>query len=553
MMDAERYRALLADEIAPEGVEILQAARRIDVDERPKIDPASLRSIVGGYDALIVRSRTHVTADVLAEAGRLKVIGRAGVGVDNIDVDAATRRGIVVLNAPGGNTVSAAEHTMALLLAVVRHIPAAAEALRAGRWERSRFKGIELYGKMLGLVGAGRIGLEMARRARAFGMRVVAYDPYLLPERAAQARVELVTLPDLLESSDVVSVHCPLTEETRGLIGPREIEMMKPDAYLLNVARGGIVDETALAEALRTGRLAGAAFDVFAEEPAPRDHPLLGLENVVAVPHLGAATREAQRSVGIEICEAVRDALMRGDFRSAVNAPELAMEGYAELAPLIDLSRRLGRLVCGLARGSYRSLEVRYLGSRERALRPVAAAAVQGLLSEIVEPPLNLVNALHVARERGIVLQQVALGAGGTTGDYLELELQTAEGRLRVAGTLLAEDRPRISRIGDYHVDIPPRGTLLILKNRDVPGVIGEVGSVLGDAGVNIAEYHQARLEAGGEALAAIAVDGAIERAVIERLADLDEVTRVWQIDLPEADAGALGTWGAQAPALQTP
>jgi D-3-phosphoglycerate dehydrogenase len=344
-----------------------------------------------------------------------------------------------------------------------------------------------------------------------------------------------------------------LTEETRGLIGPREIEMMKPDAYLLNVARGGIVDETALAEALRTGRLAGAAFDVFAEEPAPRDHPLLGLENVVAVPHLGAATREAQRSVGIEICEAVRDALMRGDFRSAVNAPELAMEGYAELAPLIDLSRRLGRLVCGLARGSYRSLEIRYLGSRERALRPVAAAAVQGLLSEIVEPPLNLVNALHVARERGIVLQQVALGAGGTTGDYLELELQTAEGRLRVAGTLLAEDRPRISRIGDYHVDIPPRGTLLILRNRDVPGVIGKVGSVLGGAGVNIAEYHQARLEAGGEALAAIAVDGAIERAVIERLADLDEVTRVWQIDLPEADAGALGTWGAQAPALQTP
>lgn len=531
------FKVLLADEIAPQGVVILEAARGLEVDDRAGIEPADLKAIVGEYDALIVRSRTSVTAEIIEAANRLKVIGRAGIGVDNIDVQIATRRGIVVLNAPGGNVVSAAEHAIALMLSVVRHIPPADASMRRGEWKRSRFRGIELYGKTLGLVGAGRIGAEVARRARAFGMRVVAYDPYLSRERAEQVGIELVTLPDLLEEADLISLHVPLTDETRNLIGAKELRMMKRSTYLINASRGGVVDEEALAEALRNGVLAGAALDVFAHEPVLGDHPLLGLDNVVVVPHLGAATREAQTSVGIEICEAVRDALIRSDYKSAVNMPELALHSYSELAPLLSLAHRLGRVLCGLTRGAYRALEVRYAGAHEHALSAVTAAATQGLLCDIVEAPLTLVNALHVATDRGLAVSRVELGGGTASGELVELRLRTAEDELRVAGALLGEDHPRLVRIGDYRVDIPPRGTILILRNRDVPGVIGKVGSVLGAAGVNIAEYHQARLEAGGEAMAAIAVDEALDRKVIERLAALEEISGVWQISLPDSRA----------------
>ncbi len=469
----------------------------------------------------------------------LKVLGRAGVGVDNIDVDYATRRGIVVLNAPGGNVVSAAEHTFALLLALVRHIAQADASLRGGKWERSRFKGIELHGKTLGLAGAGRIGTEVARRGRAFGMRVIAYDPYLSRERAEQLGIELVTLPDLLDEADVVSVHTPLTDETRRLIGAKELALMKPTAYLVNAARGGVVDEAALAQALEGGKLAGAALDVFEQEPVPANHPLLKLENVVVIPHLGAATREAQKSVGIEICEAVRDALIFGDYRSAVNVPELAVRDHSELVPLIDLANRLGRLLCGLTRGSYKVLEVHYAGAHEPSLRALTAAAAQGLLCDIVDGPLTLVNSLHVAAERGLSVSRVWQGADSGVGEMIELRLQTADDSMRVAGIVLGGRHPRITRISDYHVDVQPRGTILVLRNRDVPGVIGKVGTVLGNAGVNIAEYHQARLEAGGEAMAAIAVDGVVDRSVIQKLAALPEVSGVWQVQLPEPSQNA--------------
>lgn len=529
-----RMRVLLADDIATEGIEVLKRTPGLAADARGGIGAEELRSIIEEYDALIVRSRTKVTAEVIEAGKNLKVLGRAGVGVDNIDLDYATRRGIVVLNAPGGNVVSAAEHTFALLLALVRHIARADASLRSGKWERSRFKGVELHGKTLGLAGAGRIGTEVARRGRAFGMRVIGYDPYLSRERAERAGIELVTLPDLLEEADVVSVHTPLTEETRGLIGAEELALMKPTAYIVNAARGGVVDEAALAKALEEGKLAGAALDVFEHEPVRPDHPLLKLENVVVIPHLGGATREAQKSVGIEICEAVRDALIFGDYRSAVNVPELAVRRHAELVPLTDLANRLGRLLCGLTRGSYRVLEVRYAGAHEGSLRVLTAAAVQGLLCDIIDGPLTLVNALHVAAERGLSVSRVWLGSEPGAGEKLDLRLQTADDSLRVAGVVLGGRHPRITRIGDYHIDVQPRGTILVMRNRDVPGVIGKVGSLLGDAGVNIAEYHQARLEAGGEAMAAIAVDGVVERSVIQTLASLPEVGGVWQVHLPE-------------------
>ncbi len=544
----QKFRVLLADAIAPEGVAILEEAEGIYVDNRPDIDPETLKSVIGDYDALIVRSRSHVTSEIIENAGKLKVIGRAGVGVDNIDINSATRRGIVVLNAPGGNVIAAAELTFSLMLSLARNIPQADAALRQGRWERSRFKGIELNGKTLGLVGAGRIGSEVARRAIAFGMKILVYDPYLSRERAEQQRMQLVTLPDLLEQSDVVSLHCPLTDETQGLLSSREFGRMKKTAFLINAARGGVVDEDALAQALRDNIIAGAALDVFQKEPVPADHPLLSLSNVVALPHLGASTQEAQRSVGIEIAHAVRDALISDRFQSEVNAPELSIDNYAEVAPLIDLAHRLGRVVCGLTRGDYRALEVRYAGPHERALRAIASAAVQGLLCEIVEPPLTLVNALHIANERGITVKRVGLGSKGGS-ELIELRLKTADGSARVAGALLAEDRPRLVRIDDYRVDIPPRGAILILNNRDVPGVIGKVGSVLGNAGVNIAEYHQARLEAGGQALAAVAVDQPIDSDVIEQLVSISEVSAVWQIQLPDEPAGS--PWTVDESALE--
>ena len=315
------WRVLVADAIAPEGVKILRGSEGLVVDERPTITPSELRSVIGEYDALIVRSRTKVTAEVLAAAGRLKVVGRAGVGVDNIDVAVATERGITVLNAAGGNTISAAELTFGLMLALMRHIARADASLKRGEWERSRYQGRELYGKTLGIIGAGRIGTEVARRARAFGMNVLVSDPYLSQNRAGEIGGDLTSLASLLQRSDIVSVHTPLTEETHGLIGADQLALMKPGAYLINAARGGVVDESALAAALESGRLGGAALDVFETEPPPTNSRLLKLENVLAVPHLGAATSEAQNRSGVEICKAVRDALVKGEYRSAVNSP----------------------------------------------------------------------------------------------------------------------------------------------------------------------------------------------------------------------------------------
>jgi D-3-phosphoglycerate dehydrogenase len=312
-----KFRVLLADKLAPEGVRVLDEAEGVEVDDRAGLEPEELKSAIPGYDALIVRSRTRVTAEILEAGNRLRVVGRAGVGLDNIDLDCARQRGIQVLNAPGGNVISAAEHTVALMLALVRHIAQADASVRRGEWERSRFKGVELQSKTVGLIGAGRIGSEVAKRVQAFGVRVIAFDPYLAPERAEREGMELVTLPELLRRADLVSIHTPLTDETRRLIGEPELATMKSDAYLINAARGGVVDEYALAGALKDGKLAGAALDVFENEPIPSDHPLLKLPNVLLVPHLGAATREAQASSGVEICRAVRDALIASENRPA--------------------------------------------------------------------------------------------------------------------------------------------------------------------------------------------------------------------------------------------
>lgn len=530
---AETFRVLVADAIAADGLEPLNGDARFLVDHQPGLSGDALATAITGADAVLVRSATKITKESLARADRLKVIGRAGVGVDTIDVDAATTRGIAVLTAPSGNTISAAELTLALLLALVRRIPAADRSMRDGAWDRKSFTGTELYGKTLGLVGAGRIGGEVARRARAFGMKVIVHDPFLTAERARALELELAPLDDVLRRADVFSVHVPLTEGTQGLIMDAELRKLRRGAYLLNVARGGIVDEGALVRALEDGHLGGAALDVYEQEPLPADHPLRRLPNVVLTPHLGASTEEAQQNVAREIAEAVRAALLDGDLSRAVNAPAIGGEEMRRLGPLFDLAERLGRLGAELAGSALSRVEVRYAGAADQALRLLAARALVGALRPVLGVTgVNFVNSLHLAEVRGIDVHQTRLGAHGDYAEYVELRLVSGEAETLVGGALLARGHPRIVRIGAHHVDIVPRGTLVVLRNRDVPGVIGRVGTVLGENGVNIGEYHQARLAAGGDALAAISVDGTLGPRVLEALRRVPEILDVRQARL---------------------
>lgn len=528
---AERLRVLLADKIPATGLAPLEGDE-FELEESTGLEGQALRDALARADGVIIRSSTTLDRAALEGSTRLRVIGRAGVGVDNIDVQAATERGIAVFNAPSGNTTSAAELTLALMLAAVRKVVAADRSMRAGEWNRKQFRGSELHGKTLALVGAGRIGGEVARRARAFGMKVVAYDPFLQDERAKDLGIEPVSLEDALARGDVISLHVPLTDATQGLIGAEELTRMRPDAVLVNAARGGVLDEDALADALRDGRIAGAALDVYSAEPLPPDHPLRTLENVVLTPHIGAATREAQHNVAYEVAEAVRDALLEDDFSSAINAPAVGGQLLRQIQPLMSLGVRLGQLGRALA-GSVQAVEVRYAGdASDDALRPLTAAAMVGILKDIVGPDgVNLVSALHLADSRGIHISRVLLEPDADFSEHLELRIAGGGRETRVAGALRG-DQPRIVRIDAYPVDVRPDGVLVILWNRDVPGVIGHVGTLLGKAGVNIGEYHQGRLEAGGEALAAIAVDERLTPEIMDALGSLPDVLGVRQVHL---------------------
>ena len=529
----EHFRVLVADAISADGLAPLRADSRFELIDRPGLTGDALADAMVGVDAVLVRSATRITRESLVRADRLRVIGRAGVGVDTIDVDAATERGIAVLTAPAGNTISAAELTLALILALVRHVPAADRSMRAGKWDRKSFSGAELQGKTLGLLGAGRIGSEVARRARAFGMRVVAHDPFLTEERAQAIGLELAALDIILKEADIISVHVPLTETTAGLVGERELAMMKRSARIVNVARGGVIDEKALVRALGEKRIAGAALDVFETEPLPADDPLRSLDNVVLTPHLGASTAEAQHGVALEISEAVRGALVEGDLSRAVNAPAIGGAEMQRLRPMMELAQRLGKLASVLVDGPVERAEVRYAGDSDQALRPLAAAAMMGVLTAAVGPAsINFVNALHVAESRGIRVDRVRSTAHRDYAEYLELRLVGAAGEARAGGALLAEGHPRLVLVGDYRVDIVPEGTLVVIRNRDVPGVIGRVGTILGDAAVNIGEYNQARLRAGGDALAAISVDGRLSPEVVDRLQAVQDVHDVRQVQL---------------------
>ena len=522
------HRVAVADKLAEAGLKLLAQTPEIEVTNCAGKPREELERALAGAHALIVRSETRVTADLLTRGPNLRVIARAGTGVDNIDVHAATRRGIAVMNAPGANTVSAAEHAMGLLLAQARHIPWAAEAMRRGEWDRKRFEGTELRGKTIGIVGLGRIGGHVAQLARAFGMHVVGHDPYLSPERAAELQIKLLPLDQLLGQADVVTLHVAHTEQTHHLINAERLKLMKPTAVLVNTARGELVDEAALAEAVREKRIGGAAIDVFAVEPLPADAPLRKLERVILTPHLAASTAEAQERVSVEICGAVRDALLVGDLSFAINVPGISGDLLRRLGPLLDLTRRLGRLAMALVDGPVKSVEVDYGGKDDAAPRPVLMAAVEGLLSGMSVEPVSLVNALLIAEERGI---RHARRTGAPEPGFettVGVTLEAARGRARVAGTLMGNEHGRVIRIDDYHVDVAPEGWMLVIRNRDVPGVIGRVGTLLGGAGINIGSYHQARVAfPGHDALAAISVDQPLTNGVLDALAKVSDIALV--------------------------
>jgi D-3-phosphoglycerate dehydrogenase len=518
-------RILVAESLAEEGVALLR--ERHEVDDRPAMSREEFLAALPDYDGLVVRSQVQVDAEAIAAGRRLVVVGRAGVGVDNVDLDAATRAGITVVNAPTGNTIAAAEHTLALLYAVARRIPAADASVRKGEWKRSAFTGVELRGRTMGIVGFGKIGMAIAERARAMEMELLANDPYVSEEVAAAHGATLVELKELLARSDVVSLHVPLTRATRNLVGKRELEQMKPGAILLNVSRGGIVDEMALAEALRSGQLGGAGIDVFAAEP-PRESPLLDAPNAVLTPHLGASTAEAQVRVAVEACGQVVDVLEGRPARYAVNAPLLAPEHAQILEPYLALAQTVGQFYAQFARGVAGELTLEIAG--ELAAHdgaPLAAAALRGLLETVTEERVNLVNAAHVARARGITLVERRTPDAGRYASLLTLSGATAA----VGGTVAAGE-PRLVRLGAYWLDMDPTTYMLVTRHQDRPGTMGRIGLMLGQSDVNISAMHLARTNPREDAFMILALDDPVPDAVADRIRGDEAVLDLWLIRL---------------------
>lgn len=524
------YRVLVTDDVDPDGVALLLAEPELEVDEVPTLPREQLLERIGDYDAVVGRSATRISRELLDRATKLKVIGRAGVGIDNIDVDTATRLGVAIINAPAGNSVAVAELLFGVLLNRQRHLTRADSSMHEGRWERADLLGRELKGKTIAIIGLGRIGTEVASRAHAFGMTVTAYDPYVSEERFKSCRVRrCATLEAALDDADVLTVHVPLTDETTGMIGKRELARLRPGAVVANLARGGIIEESALAAALTSGLIAGAAVDVFVKEPVKPDHPLRSAPNIVLTPHLGASTAEAQRNVAVDVCEAVRDTLLRGELSRSLNVVGVEGSDWAELRPALEAARRSAALARAIlaARGTrvVQRLGVRVGPALASGLEAIVSSAAIGVLEGIVDTErLNLINARGLAAGRGM---QLFAGEAAPNGSPHGIEVALSSGmqELAVAAVAPPGSTMRFTRIGGFHVDVAPRDTLVILTNNDVPGVIGRVGTVLGNAAINIAEYHQARLAQGGEALAAISVDGDVNDGIRASLLALPDIT----------------------------
>ncbi|MFM9279011.1 phosphoglycerate dehydrogenase [Paenibacillus jiagnxiensis] len=528
------YKVLVSDPISDMGIQQLMDASDVTVDKNTGLTEDELVAIIGEYDALLVRSQTKVTERIMSAGTRLKVIGRAGVGVDNIDLEAATQRGIIVINAPDGNTITTCEHTFAMMMALARHIPQAYAKTVGGTWDRKSFLGVELRNKTLGVLGMGRIGSEVAKRAKAFGMNILGYDPFLTEERAEKQGVKLASVDDIVRNADFITVHTPLTPETRHMISRPQFEVMKKGMRIINCARGGVIDELALVEAINEGIVAGAAFDVFESEPPAQDHPFLNHPNIIVTPHLGASTVEAQENVAIDVSEQVLHILRDEPFKNAVNMPPVAPSVMNKLQPYFSLGEKLGSFAAQITTQAVREIHIEYAGDlSEDDTQPLTRYILKGVLRRHLGSDVNIVNSMHLAKSRdvGFVVTKAPATKGFTNLISVTLKTQPGEER-RVAGTLLAGYGERIVRLDQFPVDVAPEAHQVLVSHNDKPGIIGRVGTLLGQNDVNIASMQVGRKVIGGEAIMMLTVDKAVPKQVLIELAGLSDVNSAQEIVL---------------------
>ncbi len=518
-------KILVSDSLAPEGLEVFQRAGGFEVDVRLGLKPDELKKICADYEGWVIRSGTRITAELIEAAKNLKVIGRAGVGFENIDADAATKKGIVVMNTPGGNNVTTGEHTIALMMALARHIPQAVASLKGGKWDRNKFVGVELCNKTIGVIGLGNVGRIVAERAAALKMKVLGYDPFISGENIARMGVEPANLEDIFTKSDFITVHVPLTPDTQGLINRDAFAKMKTGVRIINCARGGIVDEKDLADAIKEGKVAGAALDVYVDEPPPADHPLVKLPQVITTPHLGASTDEAQLNVAIAVAEQMVDFLAKGVVRYAVNVPSVSPELLEILRPYLILAEKLGSLLVQMADSLPKEVQVEYRGEvTQYNLAPLTLAVLKGLLTPVMESGVNYVNAPLLARERGV---QIMESKGERSSDFASSITVKANGKkqgLEVEGAIFGSKHPRIVRVNNFYLEAVPEGYILILHNKDVPGVVGTVGTILGKNGINIAGMELGRTEKGGNAISFTHVDDVVPKKALAELRALPQI-----------------------------
>lgn len=522
------YKVLVSDPIAEQGIEILKKEKDLQVDVKLKMKPEELISIIGDYDALAIRSETKVTAQVIDAANKLKVVGRAGVGVDNVDVPAASKKGIIVMNTPDGNTISTAEHTMSMIMSLSRNIPQADASMRNKKWDRKKYTGVELYGKVLGIIGLGRVGREVAVRAKSFNMDIIVFDPYLTEELARKLEIKPASLEEVITKSDFITVHTPLNKETKDLISDKEIAKMKDGVRIINCARGGIINEKALCEALKSGKVAGAAIDVYESEPPSFENPIFTLTNAIFTPHLGASTEEAQISVSVAIANQIIDVLKNGTARNAVNAPVVSADVLNKMKPYIDLTEILGKILTQITSGFMKSIKIEYNGQITDYNTSLLTLSVEkGILTPIEKEPVNFINAPFIFKEKGIVVSE---SKSNRTTDYtslIKIVLDTDKESKSISGVVFGKDSMRIVQVGDYDIDLEPAAFMLVISNHDKPGFVGSIGTLLGKEKINIASLQMARKVNGGDAITVLTIDQDISEEMLACISKLENVKDV--------------------------
>jgi D-3-phosphoglycerate dehydrogenase len=527
-------KVLISDNLAPIGAEILREAG-IEVDINTGLAPEELKKIIPEYEGLVIRSATKVTEEIISAATNLKVVGRAGIGLDNVDIPAASKNGIVVMNAPDGNATTAAEHTIAMMLSLARNVPQATASMKDGKWEKKKFMGRELTGKTMGIIGIGRIGSIVAERAQGLRMNVIAYDPHMPEELVKKIGAELTTIEEVCRRADFISVHVPMTKDTKHLISKEEFKSMKKDAMFIDCARGGVVDEEALYEALTTGEIAGAALDVFAQEPTTKENcPLLELSNFICTPHLGASTSEAQENVAVAIAKQVSEYLKTGVVSNAVNVPSVSSEVLSKVGPYLTLAEMLGSLHMQIAKGGVEEINLEYIGEfEELTTGPITVAFLKGLFTPILQDAVNYVNAPLIAKERGIRVVESRTGHSDDFTSLLSIRVKTTEGENRLAGTVFGKNEPRLVRMNTFRLEALPSGPMLFVYNKDVPGVIGSLGTTLGNNGVNISRMTVGREKEQGRNIILLNTDSMISKELLKIVQQLEYIDDAMALVLP--------------------